>query len=257
MKSFFLPVGHAAGLSLPTVLASLSCGAARAVADLDILHICDAEPESLLPALVRDLNSDCPLFASSFRFEAFRPQLPSVTELSSDPSSSALIGALRGKGVPLSYKTDREAVEWAFASLLDSPDSLAPFSDWAGRIRSAVNAGKEEDKKVRVCLLCDLCDPFSAGAVFAILRNLHETVPDDTVFVSLLCLAKRSSPPTELENRTLAETLRAMEEQHLVARPDEDSTAPVDACWLVSLPSFLNQSEGSWRLEYVDRTSVV
>ena len=166
LKSFFLPVGNAAGQSLPTILASLSCGAARPVSGLDILHICDAEPENMLSALVQDLNRDCPLFASSFRFSAFRPQFPSLSKLTSDPATSALIGALRGKGIPLSYKTDREAVEWAFASLLDHPDSLAPLADWTARIRTALDAGDE----ARIVILCDLCDPFSAGAVFALLR---------------------------------------------------------------------------------------
>ena len=186
MKSFFLPVGHAAGLSLPTVLASLSCGAARAVADLDILHICDAEPESLLPALVRDLNSDCPLFASSFRFEAFRPQLPSVTQLSSDPSSSALVGALRGKGVPLSYKTDREAVEWAFSSLLYDKEnkSVSPFLNWISRIHDFLSCGEQ----FRIAVCCDLCDPFSAGVAFVITRYLSETVKADPSCVALFCL---------------------------------------------------------------------
>ena len=94
MKSFFLPVGYAAGQALATILTSLSCGAARPVSDLDICHICDREPDSLIPALVGDLNTDCPLFPSSFRFIAFHPRLPSLSDLSSDSDSSALIGAL-------------------------------------------------------------------------------------------------------------------------------------------------------------------
>ena len=247
LKSFFLPIGYTAGQSLPTIFASLSCGAARPVSGLDILHICDAEPESMLPPLVQDLNGDCPLFASSFRFAAFRPQLPSLSGLASDPASSALIGALRGKGIPLSYKTDREAVEWAFASLLDHPDSLAPLTDWTARICSALEA----DEEVRICLLCDLCDPFSAGAVFAFLRFLHKLVSGHKASLYLLCLAKRSSPASDLENRTLCDTLQSMDEQHLVTRPDQVDPSPADACWIVSLPSFLNQSEGSWRTIHV------
>ena len=103
LKSFFLPIGHAAGQSLPTVLASLCCGAALPVSDLDILYICDAEPQSMLPALVQDLNRDYPLFASSFRFDSFRLRLPSLSDLSSDPASSSMISALRGQGIALSY----------------------------------------------------------------------------------------------------------------------------------------------------------
>ena len=247
MKSFFLPIGSAAGQSLPTVLASLSCGAARRVSSLDILQICDAEPESMLPSLVRDLNGGCPLFYSSFHFLAFRPQLPSLSELSSDPASCALIGALRGKGIPLSYKTDREAVEWAFASLLDHSDSLLPLMDWTDRIRSSMENGEE----VRICLLYDLCDPFSAGAAFTLLRFLRGVVSGHKAFLFLLCLAKRSSSASDLENRTLSDALQAMDEQHLVARPGQVELSPADACWLLSLPSFLNQAEGSWRIVYV------
>ena len=247
MKSFFLPIGNAAGKSLPTILAALSCGAARRVSGLDILHICNAEPESMLPSLVQDLNGDCPLFYSSFQFLAFRPQLPSLSELSSDPASSALIGALRGKGIPLSYKTDREAVEWAFASLLDCPDPSSPLVDWTDRIRASLETGEE----VRICLLCDLCDPFSAGAAFALIRHLRGVVSDNKAFLSMLCLSKRSSPASDLENVTLSDALRAMDEQHLVARPGQSELSPADACWLLSLPSFLNQADGSWRIIYV------
>jgi len=247
LKPFFLPIGHAAGQSLPTVLASLSCGAARPVSGLDILHICDAESQGILPALVQDLNSDYPLFASTFQFDSFRPVLPSLSDLASDPASSSLISALRGKGIPLSYKTDREAVEWAFTSLLDHSDSLDRLTAWIERIRSALDCGEE----ARICLLCDLCDPFSAGAVFPLIRFLHTFFSGDKASVFLICIAKRSSPVSDLESRTMTDALKVLEEQHLVARPDQDVPAPADACWLMSLPSFLNQSEGSWRMVYV------
>ena len=247
MKSFFLSVGNTAGRSLPTVLAALSCGAARPVAGLDILHLSDTEPDSLLQSLVRDLNRDCPLFPSSFRYDAFRPQLPSLSELSSDPASAELIASLRGKGIPLSYKTDREAAEWAFASILDHPDALAPLYSWSGRIRSVLDGGEE----VRISLLCDLCDPFSAGALFALIRYLQGAFPDEKASFCLLGLARRSSPASDLENDTLSGALHALAEQRLVARPDRNDSSPVSACWLISLPSFFNQSEDSWRIVYV------
>ena len=253
MKPFFLPVGHAAGQSLPAVLASLSCGAACPVADLDILHICDTEPDSTLPALVRDLNGSCPLFSSSFRFDAFSPRLPSLADLSSDPATALLIGALRGKGIPLSYKTDREAVEWAFAALLSDPAALLPLREWIARIQSALNHGEE----VRISLLCDLCDPFSAGAAFALLRHMHGVLSGEKAILSLLCLAKRSSPVSDLESRTLTGALYALEDQGLVSRPDRDEPSSADACWLLSLPSSLNQSEGAWRVVYVSLARIL
>ena len=238
MKSFFLPIGNAAGRALPTISASLSCGAARPVTGLDIFYIADRDPDPLISAFVEDLNTDCPLFPSSFRFAAFRPQLPSLADLSSDPASSALIGALRGKGMPLSYKTDREAVEWAFSALLSHQDFSPLFTDWIGRIRSAEDAGEE----VRLCLLCDLCDPFSAGAAFALLRHLRSCVSGEKDSFCLLCLAKRSSPSTELEEQTFRESVQAMEDQQLIARPDRETSSPAYACWLLSLPASLNQS---------------
>ena len=253
LKSFLLAIGNATGRALPTILSTLSCGAARPVTGLDICHITDREPDSLIPALIGDLDTDCSLFPSSFRFDAFRPQLPSLTDLSSDPASSVLIGALRGKGMPLSYKTDREAVEWAFSALLSRNDFSQSFSDWTGRIRSAVDAGEE----VRLCFLSDLCDPFSAGALFALLRYLRNIIPVEKAFFCLLCLAKRSSPATELEERTFREAVQAMEDQQLVARPDRVDASPADACWLLSLPASLSQSEEAWRLVWVAAARVL
>ena len=253
MKSFFLPIGNAAGRALPTIFASLSCGAARPVTDLDIFYIADRESDPLISAFVEDLNTDCPLFPSSFRFDVFRPQLPSLADLSSDPASSALIGALRGKGMPLSYKTDREAVEWTFSALLSHQDFSPLFANWIGRIRSAEDAGEE----VRLCLLCDLCDPFSAGAAFALLRHLRSCVSGEKDSFCLLCLAKRSSPSTELEEQTFRESVQAMEDQQLIARPDRETSSPADACWLLSLPASLNQSEEAWRLVSVAAARVL
>jgi len=252
LKSFFLPVGYAAGQALPTILTSLSCGAARPVSDLDICHICDREPGSLIPALVGDLNTDCPLFPSSFRFIAFHPRLPSLSDLS-DSDSSALIGALRGKGIPLSYKTDREAVEWAFSSMLSRPESLVPLNDWVNRILAVTDS----DEEARICLLSDLCDPFSAGAVFALLRYLRKTVSSGKASFFLLCLAKCSSPESELEGKTFRDAIQAMADQHLVSRPGREDFSPADACWLLSLPASLNQSDGAWRLIYMSLARIL
>ena len=180
---------------------------------------------------------------------AFEP----LADLSSDPASSALIGALRGKGMPLSYKTDREAVEWAFSALLSRQDFSPLFADWIGRIRSAEDAGEE----VRLCLLCDLCDPFSAGAAFALLRHLRSCVSGEKDSFCLLCLAKRSSPSTELEEQTFRESVQAMEDQQLIARPDREDSSPSDACWIISLPASLNQSEEAWRLVSVAAARVL
>ena len=255
LNSFLIPIGRAAGDSLATVFAALSCGAALPVADLDILHISDREADPVLPALSADLNlihelfretGSTPVFPSSFRFESCRPELPTIQSLSADPASDALLSAVRGKGVPLSYKTDREAVEWAFSVLLsgDQPEELKPFRSFVQRFLCALDGGKP----VRAALVCDLCDPFSAGAAFALLRYLRDIAGLHAESIVLFCMARRSSPVSALEEETLAGSLRAMEERSMLRRPNDPPEASADAAWLLSLPASMVRSEDSWRL---------
>ena len=257
MNSFFLPVGSAAGASLPTVLSALSSGAAQPVSGLDILFISDTEADPVLPALADDLNrahglfegyGSPSLFPSSFRFDSCRPVLPSLRKLSADPSSAALLDAVRGKGIPLSYKTDREAVEWAFAALLSDPESenLLPFRHWLNRLEEAVNS----DSAARIAILCDLCDPYSAGSAFALLRHIRRNIGQRAESVVLFCIAKKSSPATDLETETMSGALRSMDEQALLRSPAQPAGAPADAAWLLSLPAQMISSENSWRILY-------
>ena len=195
MKSFFLPVGRSAGDSLATVVSAMSCGATLPVTGLNILHITDHEPDPVLPALIQDLNDahsalvhadNRSLFPSSFSYKYFMPLLPSVRDLSKDASSAALLAALRGKGIPLSYRTDREAVEWAFSSCLNAPEkeTAASFIAWIQSIRECQAAG--ETYRIAVC--CDLCDPYSAGIAFAVLRYLAESVKVNPACIAMFCL---------------------------------------------------------------------
>ena len=254
MKPFLIPVGRAAGASLATVLSALSCGAALPVSGLDILHISDIDPDPVLPSLIHDLNQahdllsengNDALFPSSFVFDSIRPVLPSVRSLSESAPSAALLAALRGKGVPLSYKTDREAVEWAFSSLLSSEaDSLAPLFSWFGRIPHA-------DKEGRLVLLCDLCDPFSAGIAFSLLRFIHEKFSLPASMVSLFCLAHRCCPPAEEETGILSASLRSMDSNHLISSPSAAGSGCADTAWLISMPASLSSKEDSLRIMYV------
>ena len=87
--------------------------------------------------------------------------------MNTDDDSSALLSALRGKGMPLSYRIDREAVEWSFSYLLDyhpnhSCDSLVSFTDL---ISSAIT----DDSDVRVSVLFELTDPYSEKLILGIL----------------------------------------------------------------------------------------
>ena len=197
------------------------------VSGLDILYITDRDTDPVLSPLIRDLNQahdlllrddNRSLFPSSFLFESFRPQLPSALSLSDNAASAALLGALRGKGIPLSYKTDREAVEWAFAVLLSgAPEKIPALHAWIGRIRGALAAGE----KTRVALLCDLCDPFSAGAAFALLRFLKDRVGTDPCDVSFFCLGVEAGETPEFRADTLRNSLQALQEQDLAGRPEE------------------------------------
>ncbi len=257
MKSFFLPVGHAAGTSLSTLLAAFSCGAALPVSGLDILYVADQETDPVLQPMVRDLNlahetlkhpDNVSLFPSSFTFDSCRPRLPESRELSDVPAAGALLGALRGKGIPLSYKTDREAVEWAFSSLLSGPDngSISPFLSWIRRISDCL----ERREDVRVSVLCDLCDPWSAGIAFPVLRFLHETISLPPSCAALFCLGIPDAGAPDLSASAFSSSIHALLDQALVSGPDESGTACAGAAWLLALPSSLVSTKESFRLLY-------
>ena len=257
LKSFFLPIGASVGASLPSVLSALSCGAALPVSNLDILHVSDREADPLPALLVRDLNQahalladpeNVSLFPSSFIFDFCRPQLPSGRSLSEDASAAALLDALRGRGLPLSYKTDREAVEWAFSALLSDPadPAAAPLFAWFERLRSCLDSGEA----YRVALACDLCDAFSAGAAFAVLRYLSENLSADPACVSLFALAFGSEETGVFNSDALSASLRALADPSLIAGPGEAPSACAGSVWLLSLPSSLYASRDSLRVLY-------
>lgn len=240
------------------MLSALSCGAACPVAGLDILHLSDESAASLIPALTDDLNrahtlfsdpDNASLFPSSFLFQSFRPVFPTLNTLVKNPASAALLDALRGKGIPLSYKTDAEAVDLAFSFLLSDrgAKTMEPFETWCCRIREALDAGSD----ARICVLCDLCDPFSAGAVYAVLPYLREYLGSYRPALTLFCLARRSAPADDLADRTLHASLAALDERGLVSPPDGSRTAPADSAWFMSLPASFTHNDGSWRLVYL------
>ena len=258
MKSFFLPVGYSAGSFLPTVFSAMSCGATLPVSNMDILHIADRETDPILLPLIRDLNRACSLFIheenrslfpSSFLYESCRPSLPSARELSGNASTSALLDAIRGKGIPLSYKTDREAVEWAFSELLSDPEngSAASLYAWIERIHKCLSAGEP----YRIAVACDLCDPFSSGAAFAVLRYLSENIKSDPACVSLFCLGTGADSSASFKSEMLASSLYALASQNLTARPDQPGSSCADSVWLLALPSSLIRSNDSFRILYV------
>ena len=257
LKSFLLPVGRFAGSSLSTLFAAMSCGATLPVNGLDIVHLSDQDTDPVLRRMVQDLNQACDLlrhpdntsfFPSSFSFESFRPQLPGLQELSVRPSASALLDALRGKGIPLSYKTDREAVEWAFSVLLSDPDSssLMPLRSWINRIRSCIDSGED----VRVAILSDLCDPFSTGVAFAVLSYLHEPISLPSSSLSLFCVCNRDLSAVELSADTLSDSLRSLTQRTFIDSPVRPGNACAGAAWLMAMPASFVTTPDSVRLLY-------
>ena len=252
MKSFLLPVGRLASDALSSVLSAMSCGATVPVEGLDILTIADSPADTVLPALIDDLNrmhdffasSDNPsLFPSSFRYASFRPELPSLQQLSGSPASEALLDALRGKGVPLSYKTDAEAVDWGFSWLLseDRNHFSASLKEWVSRMETSLSAGES----FRLGLLCDLSDPFSAGITFALLRYLNQSLRIPSSYVGLFCLGTTSG--TEDEPSVYRSSLRSLAAPHMSGTPDLKEPACADAVWLFSSPASFFRTPGSLR----------
>ena len=58
-------------------------------------------------------------FRTSFSSSVWVPELPGREAFG--PGSGLLLSALRGKGLPLSFRTDREAVDWSLSVLLEHP----------------------------------------------------------------------------------------------------------------------------------------
>ena len=128
MKVYLLSAGNAPRDALSTILSAHACGAAPAVSGFEILHLSpNASGIRDLEGFAGDLSlcgsafageDAFPLAGFSCRVRLMAPELPSAADLSADPASGLLLSALRGKGVPLSYRADREAVSWAIAEEL-------------------------------------------------------------------------------------------------------------------------------------------
>ena len=129
MKAYFLPLGEGADRALPSLLTALSCGAARQAETVTVLRTVPAAPDALAGRLMADLEVCRRLFSGEDAFAFFRtafrsdfwvPELPGRDSLAAGEESRLLLQALRGDGIPFSFRTDREAVEWSASALLDA-----------------------------------------------------------------------------------------------------------------------------------------
>ena len=260
MKNCLLSIGQFAERSLPVILSSFSCFAAGsgkkissdAGVSLDIFSLPARASDPVLSRIVDDLNVCAGMFSSGsepclfpfhYSFSSLCPDLPSVGDLRSDPSTSLLLDALHGKGLPLSYSADRAAVELAFSSLLSSGESgpLSPLTAWASGAKSCPEAADG----LRLMILCDLSDPFSAGAALVLLPWLRSHMNSPSFFAGLVSVSPSSSSSAGSRITALADSLSALNDRDLLRVTDDRGTSGADAAWVISLPSSLRVPDDS------------
>ena len=257
MKSYFLSVGEAPERALPTFFSALSGGITREVPELRVLRILSSAPAPLADALLQDLNAcrqlfsgrdDVAFFRTRFTSSVIKPALPGQDALRGNAASSLLLTALRGENMPLSFRTDPEAVEWSFSSLLESGDgSLGPLL----AMRDEAAAAAEDGEDVRITLLCDLSDGFSAGVAAAVLRFLRGSFGENAPFLGLILWTGGGDLRPEDRLTQARAALNGLAERGLIRPADDRPTNGADASWLVSLPSALIVSEDSLRIATV------
>ena len=253
MPSFLLCVGNAAERSLPVVFSALSCGAALPVS-LHVFSLLSGQSDrSETVSLAADLTAchqlmqqagESAVFPSGFSLDSCIPVFRSVADLSEDPGTALLLSALRGKGLPFSCQTDREAVEWCFADLLSRPEdpSVQPFLAWLASVESQA----EQDPSLRLTVMADLSDPFSAGIALVLLPLLRQRL--SSAFISLIAFAETASPLPDSFFPSLSSALQAIDDRSLLRRSDEETPAGADALWLLSLPSSMVETPASHSL---------
>lgn len=184
------------------------------------------------------------IFPCGFSFESCNPRFRTLRELSGDTDTSALISALRGKGLPISTATDREAVEWCFSDLLSRPQdpSILPFFDWLER-----NLPEDTDDP-RITLTADLTDPFSAGVALVLLHSLRSLIHSPSVHLSLIGLADPASASSDVFFRSFHDTLLSLERCSLIRNTESGPSEGADAAWIVSIPSSMHESEDVFHL---------
>ena len=256
LSSFLLSIGTAAQKLLPDLFTALSCGVSLPVEQLNVFSLSQDQESCAEAAELASGLSACrrlpgfsgknAVFPAGVAFASCVPSFRSLRELTEDPDASVLISALRGRGLPLSIATDREAVEWSFSDLLrrGESSSLQPFFSWLGEFPS----GRDPEDPVRLFLLADLSDPFSAGILLVLLQDLRELLKNRPMSVYLIGLSEVSSPLPESVRPVLRGTLQAMEDRALLRLSGDAPARGADAAWLLSLPSSLAESGESGRL---------
>ena len=254
MSSFLICVGYAAERMLPDVVTALSCGVAKAPEKLDIFVLSsgrfdNAETAELISSLTAcrtflRSHGETGLLSCLFSFSSCVPSFRTQELLAADTDACQLISALRGKGLPLSIMTDREAVEWSFSDLLSRPDdpSIKPFISWVNGI-----TGRNEKGAPQITIVADLSDPFSSGIVLALLSVLKKMAGIPDLRLYLLGIANTGFPIKDTAFPILHESLQAIDSRSLLHETDPYIYDGADAGWLIALPSSFIESEESFR----------
>ena len=253
MSSFLVCVGEAAGRMLPDVVTAMSCGAAKSPEKLHIFALSSGHPDySETEALISGVSAcrsemlaggEPGLFPCDFSFSSCTPVFRSLKDLSADPEAYELISVLRGKGLPLSLLTDRDAVEWCFSDLLHRPDdpSIQPFISWIKYIKS------ENGTIPDVTIAADLSDPFSAGIALVLMNGIRELAGACQFRLYLLGLADPVVPVSETYYSDLGAVWNAIESRALLRSSENDPSPGADAAWMISIPASLKESAESFR----------
>ena len=220
---------------------------------LSILSIDTQSPDQVLVPLIQDYNECHALFANgaslfpfSFQFHACVMSLPPVSELAGRESDRLLLSALRGDGVPLSYPTDWEAVEWAFRSSLNESGAPAELETFLREIQQL-----PPDRPAVLTLLTDLCDPLSAGMALPLLTWAREKLSAyPNVQLNLLCMPQTLSGDESRFLPVLHQVLDALKLRSLLRLTEDRPSCGADFAWLISLPSSMAKSPEAFRLLY-------
>ena len=245
MKAYLLSIGASAEVALSTIFASFYTNAAKSPESLSVLHLGRDLRGNILYPLLDDLNRTAALLSSTsvpfckctFTLSYENPSLPDTADTLADtPAAGQLLDALRGKGMPLSVQTDREAAEWASIRWFDGIEERkdSPASTWLKAIHSDLESGET----VRLALLADISDPRSAGALAAALRFFDHAFTGQDLSPTPILLAKKAKDPED--RAALCAFLRSLE-QPLSSR----------AFRLLSLPASQAVSPEAWRLVYL------
>ena len=266
MKAYFLALGAGAERGLPSILTAMSCGAARQASAVDLTRIPLSGPNQLTDRMMADLDfcrrmfaaeKEFPFFRAEWTSALWRPELPGRDLLVRNEESRLLLQALRGEGIPFSFRTDREAAEWSASSLLEAlpedPEELAAVPDenlktfalLLSRIHRDLAAGED----VRVMLLCDLAEDGAVGLALSLIRFLRARFAESAPFIGLIGEIRAFGPAAEDRVTAARDVLSALRARNLVRLSEERDTAGADALWLLGLPSSMMTGEDSCRLQ--------